>query len=168
MIFTGSTQNYRFSHLALLLQQPMCAVSLLGAVEKLRSNMGGNWPVFIRSQIERNMATLRTQLGEVAFTAAWAEGQTLQPEQLPAYFPTLPTPPTAPPSRANNSYPAGLSEREVEVLRLLAQGLTNAQIAEKLIVSPYTVNAHLRTIYGKLEVTTRAAATRFAIEQKLV
>jgi DNA-binding NarL/FixJ family response regulator len=56
----------------------------------------------------------------------------------------------------------------VEVLRLIAQGLTDAQVAERLIVSAHTVHAHLRAIYGKLEVTSRAAATRVAVEHQLV
>ncbi len=56
-----------------------------------------------------------------------------------------------------------------EALKLpQAQGLTNAQIAEQLIISPYTVNNHMRSILGKLGVTTRSAATRFAFEHKLV
>jgi DNA-binding NarL/FixJ family response regulator len=54
------------------------------------------------------------------------------------------------------------------VLRLLAQGLTNPQIAEQLIISPRTVHAHLRSIYGKMEVSSRSAATRFAVEHGLV
>ena len=66
------------------------------------------------------------------------------------------------------AYPAGLSAREVGVVRLVAKGLTNAQIAEQLVISPRTVNAHLRSIYGKLDVTTRTAAARFATENKLV
>ncbi len=65
-------------------------------------------------------------------------------------------------------YPAGLTEREVEVLRLVAQGLTNAEVADRLILSPLTINAHLRSIYSKLEVTSRAAATRFALDHHLV
>jgi DNA-binding CsgD family transcriptional regulator len=73
-------------------------------------------------------------------------------------------PATVPPT----PYPAGLSAREVEILRLLAGGLTYAEIAQELIISPHTVNAHLRTIYGKLGVTSRSAATRFAVEQHLV
>jgi DNA-binding NarL/FixJ family response regulator len=61
-----------------------------------------------------------------------------------------------------------LTGREVEVLRLVAQGLTTPHIAERLFISPHTVHAHLRAIYGKLAVTTRSAATRFAVEHGLV
>ena len=64
--------------------------------------------------------------------------------------------------------PFGLTGREIEVLRLVTQGLTYAQIAEQLIISPRTADAHLRSIYGKLGVTSRSAATRSAIEHKLV
>jgi predicted ATPase/DNA-binding CsgD family transcriptional regulator len=60
-----------------------------------------------------------------------------------------------------------LSDREAEVLQLLAQGLTNAQIAERLIVSKHTVSAHLRSIFAKLNVSSRTAAARFAVEFKL-
>lgn len=64
--------------------------------------------------------------------------------------------------------PAGLTARELEVLRLVAQGMTDAQVAEKLIISPRTVNWHLTSIYGKIGVSSRSAATRYAIEQRLV
>ena len=62
----------------------------------------------------------------------------------------------------------GLTAREMEVLRLLARGLSNAQIAEELVVSLLTVKAHLRSIYSKLGVTSRSAATRTAMEQHLI
>jgi DNA-binding NarL/FixJ family response regulator len=65
-------------------------------------------------------------------------------------------------------YPDGLTAREVEVLRLLAQGWSDAQIAEHLVISPRTVNTHLTSIYRKLQVTTRSAATRYAIDHQLV
>ena len=65
------------------------------------------------------------------------------------------------------TYPAGLSAREVEVLRLLATGLTNREIADRLFISAKTVKAHLGNIYGKLEVSTRAAATRFAVDHQI-
>jgi DNA-binding NarL/FixJ family response regulator len=64
--------------------------------------------------------------------------------------------------------PLGLSGREVEVLRLVAEGLTNARIAERLFISPKTVGSHLVSIFGKLGVTSRAGATRFATEHGLV
>ena len=71
--------------------------------------------------------------------------------------------------RANGRPPFGaLTEREVEVLKLVAQGLTNAQIAQQLVLSPLTVNAHLRSIYNKLDVTNRTAASHQAMELGLV
>jgi DNA-binding NarL/FixJ family response regulator len=66
------------------------------------------------------------------------------------------------------SYPAGLTAREVEVLRLVAQGMTNEQVAEQLVISPRTVNTHLTATYGKIRVSSRAAATRYAIEHQLI
>jgi DNA-binding CsgD family transcriptional regulator len=62
-------------------------------------------------------------------------------------------------------YPDGLSAREVEVLRLVAQGMTDRQVAEQLFLSPRTVNQHLRSIYNKLGVSSRTAATHFAVER---
>jgi DNA-binding NarL/FixJ family response regulator len=55
----------------------------------------------------------------------------------------------------------------VEVLRLVAMGLTDVQIAEKLILSPRTVHAHISSIYSKLALTSRSAATRYALEHHL-
>jgi predicted ATPase/DNA-binding CsgD family transcriptional regulator len=77
-------------------------------------------------------------------------------------------PPARSPQRTSHSYPAGLTAREVDVLRLVAEGLTDAQVAEKLVLSPRTVQAHLSSIYGKLQVGSRSAATRFAVENGLV
>jgi DNA-binding NarL/FixJ family response regulator len=56
----------------------------------------------------------------------------------------------------------------VEVLRLVAQGLTSAQVAEQLVISPRTVNWYLTVIYSKLGVSSRSAATRYAIEHHLL
>ena len=64
--------------------------------------------------------------------------------------------------------PIILTKRESEVLSLLTTGLTNAQIAERIVVSLSTVNTHVRSIYNKLEVTSRSAATRYAVEHHLV
>jgi DNA-binding NarL/FixJ family response regulator len=61
-----------------------------------------------------------------------------------------------------------LTTREADVLRLLVQGLTYVQIAEQLVISPRTVDAHLRAIYGKLGVRSRHEAARLAVERHLV
>jgi DNA-binding CsgD family transcriptional regulator len=66
------------------------------------------------------------------------------------------------------TYPAGLTVREMETLRLVARGMTDAQVAETLVISPRTVNWHLTSIYSKLQASSRSAATRYAVEQKLI
>jgi DNA-binding CsgD family transcriptional regulator len=66
------------------------------------------------------------------------------------------------------SAPAGLSAREVEVLRLVAAGKTNPQIAAELFLSEKTVARHLSNIFAKLDVTSRTAAAAFAFEHRLV
>ena len=60
-----------------------------------------------------------------------------------------------------------LTARESEVLRLLALGLSNKQIAGRLIISPHTVNGHIHSIFGKLALNSRSAATRYALEHHL-
>jgi ATP/maltotriose-dependent transcriptional regulator MalT len=62
----------------------------------------------------------------------------------------------------------GLSERELEVLRLVASGKSNREIASTLVISEHTVARHLQNIYGKLGLSSRAAATAFAFEHELV
>jgi len=64
--------------------------------------------------------------------------------------------------------PFGLTARELEVLRLIASGRTNRAIAEQLFLSEKTIDRHVSNIFGKLEVSTRAAATAFAYQHKLV
>jgi DNA-binding CsgD family transcriptional regulator len=64
--------------------------------------------------------------------------------------------------------PAGLTEREVEVLRLIAAGMTNNEIAGELYLSVKTVSRHLSNIFTKIGVSSRAGATAFAFEHALV
>lgn len=66
------------------------------------------------------------------------------------------------------SHPGGLTTREIEVLRLVARGLTDAQVADELVLSKRTVSTHLSSIYSKLGIGSRSAATRFAFEQGLL
>jgi DNA-binding NarL/FixJ family response regulator len=66
------------------------------------------------------------------------------------------------------AHPGGLSEREVEVLRVLARGKTNKEIAAALDISVKTAGNHVQHIFEKVGVTTRAAATMFAMQNDLV
>jgi predicted ATPase/DNA-binding CsgD family transcriptional regulator len=152
------------------------AARLWGKAEAQRETINTPLPPLYRADYEQAVALARSQLDELSFAAAWAEGRAMTLEQVfDARGPvTIPEPlltlqSAAPPSE--KSLPRnldGLRAREVEVLRLLAQGMTSAQIAERLVISLLTVNTHVRSIYSKLGVTSRAAATRYAIERHLV
>ena len=86
-------------------------------------------------------------------------------DKLLAAFDTRERQVTRPPSRPSPSaLIEPLSEREVEVLRLLAAGLSNEAIANRLIITVSTVKKHLSTIYGKLDVHSRTAAIARARE----
>lgn len=71
-------------------------------------------------------------------------------------------------SLPGDALPTGLTARELDVLRLVSQGMTNAEIGDALFISSRTVGQHLRSIYGKLEVRSRTEATRFAMDHGLV
>ncbi len=64
--------------------------------------------------------------------------------------------------------PGGLSPRELEVLQLVARGMTDAEVGEQLFISPRTVGRHLRSVYNKLGVNSRTAASAFAFQHGLV
>jgi len=151
------------------------AARLWGTAEVHREVIGAPLPPVDHAAYQGSIAAARSQLGDKTFAAAWAEGRAMTPEQaLAAQAPvTLPQSLSAkqssiPPAKPTATYPDGLTAREVEVLRLLAQGLTDAQIAEQLIISPRTVNNHLTSIYQKIQVSSRSAATRYAVDQHLV
>ncbi len=151
------------------------AARLWGAAESLRVSSG--FPLLPVDLIdyEPAVAAARLHLGEQAFDTAWNEGRTMTLEQVLgilgraiASTAVSAVQPATPSVKPSSSFPAGLTAREVEVLRLVTQGLTDVQVAERLVISPRTVNTHLTSIYNKLGVDSRTAATRAAIEHHLV
>lgn len=72
------------------------------------------------------------------------------------------------PQEVDATYPEELTSREVDVLKLVTSGLTNREMADRLGLSSRTIDAHLRSIYGKLGVASRSGATRSALERGLV
>ena len=147
------------------LQAAQQAARLFGAAEAILDAIGARLEPVDEREYQASLTAVHARLSPTAFEEAWAEGQALTVEQAVDEALALASeleadcPPT---------YPAGLTEREVEVLRLVAQGLTNREVADRLVVSPRTVNTHLTAIYRKLDVSTRNAATRFAVEHNLV
>ncbi len=151
------------AEVAIAQRRPERAVRLFGAAEALRGVIGVPRPPGFRSYCERDLAAARDSLDEAAFEKAW-EGRTMTPERAIEYA-LKQQDGVAPP----HSRDAGdLSPREVEVLRLVADGLTDVQVAQRLYISPRTVGQHLRSVYKKLGVPSRAAAARRAVEQDLL
>jgi DNA-binding CsgD family transcriptional regulator len=120
---------------------------------------------------ENAIKDVRRHLGEPAFESAYEKGRMMSPDQVlreEASIESLSSTALIPIARKMPvANPAGLTAREVEVLRLVAEGMTNEQVAGQLIISPRTVDTHLTSIYGKIGVTSRSAATRYAIEHHL-
>jgi predicted ATPase/DNA-binding CsgD family transcriptional regulator len=156
-------------------RQPVWAARLWGAAETIQAANAAPLPSGLQTSIEQARATTRSQLGDELFAKGLAEGRTMTPEQaLAAQEAEMMSPPMEAkqvlesPAKYAPTYPAGLTTREVEVLRLVARGLTNKEVAEQLVISFRTVTTHLNAIYSKLGVSSRSAATRFAIEHQLV
>jgi len=155
------------------------AASLWGAASAMRDSIHALLPPSYQADDAPYVEKVRMALGKKAFATHWAQGGILTVDQAlalagdatpPAKLP-LPAmlPPTAEPGRDTppRRHEYGLTPREVEVLRLVAAGLTDAQIATRLVISPRTVGKHLQSVYGKLNLPSRSAATRWAIEHQL-
>jgi predicted ATPase/DNA-binding CsgD family transcriptional regulator/Flp pilus assembly protein TadD len=153
------------------------AARLFGAAEAWGEATGiGSWAA-MHALAEPYLVEARSRLEESAWTAAWEEGRAMSMEEVFEYALSVEEPSTTITSSAApteqhlapvSEHPAGLTPREVEVLGLVATGMTNVQVAQRLFLSPRTVQRHLNSIYHKLGVSSRVAATRFALEHGLV
>ena len=139
------------------------AARLWGAEEALLEKLEDAVYTYLpdRALHRSQVAAARSQVDEAAWTAAWTEGRAMSLEQAVSY--ALEQEPASDPA-APEPHLAGLSAREVDVLRLVATGLTNAEVADRLFLSSRTVDWHMGSIYRKLEIHSRAEATRFAAE----
>ncbi len=146
---------------------PERAVQFFGAVGALHDALQVPRTPAQAATYEQEIATLQMELHETAFQENWGSGWSMALHLVLALVATIRLPTQPAQQQRPPAYPAGLTAREVEVLRLVATGMTDARIAETLILSPRTVNTHLRSIYAKLGVSSRSAATRFAITQHL-
>jgi len=139
------------------------AARWLGAAEAIREGSHAEMIPTEQQEYQREMAILRGRINQNDFSGLWAEGRALTMQQVIAEVEQLP-----PTRKAKTHIPNALTPRELDVLRLLVQGLSDTQIAEKLVVSRRTVTTHLTTIYRKLGVNSRSAAMRHALDHKLI
>jgi predicted ATPase/class 3 adenylate cyclase/DNA-binding CsgD family transcriptional regulator/Tfp pilus assembly protein PilF len=172
------------------------AACLFGAVESLREASGIGLSPLRRTEYDRTVESIRAQLDEAAFVEAWARGRAMPLEQAmtqvvetidapltlaspgeadqeevssalpPGVISSPPSPPLSP-RRALKQQFGGLTAREREVARLVAQGKTNRAIADELGVRVSTVEAHLSHIFTKLGFASRAQVAAWAVDRGL-
>jgi non-specific serine/threonine protein kinase len=167
---------------------PARAARLFGAAQAYRTAATAPRWSHLGGQYEQDMALARSLLLAEAWDEVWAEGSRMSLEQAVAYtldsleeashaaaqLTARPAEQQTPESsvvgrvKQAREQQDDLTRREVEVLRLLAQSLSDRQIAEQLVLSNRTVQAHVRSIYSKLGITNRSAATRYAIARGFV
>jgi DNA-binding CsgD family transcriptional regulator/tetratricopeptide (TPR) repeat protein len=134
-----------------------------GAADTLLESVSAARTPSMQAQRMWAMERLEAGLSRDAFDEARAAGNVMQPPDVLENLRLL----TDRLGKVSER-PAGLTRREIEVLRLVAGGLTNAEVAARLTISARTVDAHLASIYGKLDIASRSAATRFALEHGIV
>ena len=126
------------------------AARIFGAAYAIRQRMGAVRFKIYDASCEASVAMLRDVLGEKGFDAAWAEGAALSTEEAIAY---------AQRGRGQRKRPASgwasLTPTELDVVRLVSEGLSNNNIATRLFVSPRTVQTHLTHVYTKLSLASR-------------
>ena len=150
----------------------MVAARLFGAAQALQERIQTSHPPAGRALLERMVRTIIATSGREQFFLHFSAGQACSLEQILLEAEEVLQ--TAPASHASSSRAALasalaiLSPREREILALVATGLTDAQVAGYLVLSARTVSKHLQSIYTKLNINSRSAATRFAFEHGLV
>jgi predicted ATPase/DNA-binding CsgD family transcriptional regulator len=145
------------------------AARLSGAAEALRERLGAPPAPAHGIALARDLTSARARLGESSFAAALAEGRAMPLEAVVALALTAPEPSGGGTEAATAiPAPASLTGREREVAGLLAAGLSNREIADRLIVSERTAEGHVERLRRKLGVRTRKEVAAWAAAQGLV
>jgi non-specific serine/threonine protein kinase len=139
---------------------------LFGAVEALQENLGDRRPVPVvlyidPTRTDASIAANRAKLSAVAFAAALRTGQAMTTDEAVAFALSATAADTA--LRSTSSLDSGLTERETEVLRLVAEGKSNQEIAATLVLSRRTVERHIANLCAKVGAHNRVEATAYAL-----
>ena len=130
----------------------------------MREELASPPPPRLRAELAHTATLARAAAGDDAFAAAWAAGRALPLEAAVAE--ALAPPPAAGGGPATASH--GLTPRELDILRLIAEGRSNREIADILFLSERTVTTHITSILGKLGVSSRTSAAAAARRLGLV
>jgi DNA-binding CsgD family transcriptional regulator/tetratricopeptide (TPR) repeat protein len=158
-------------------EAPGAAAQIGGAASQLRTRTGTvPWPTE-QARIARWLDVARHKIGAESFRAEWMLGETLSRQEATAAarrslheLPATLGPPSGPAAASAESPDAGtpLTERQREVVALIARGLTNEQIAEELVISPATAKAHVEHVLDRLALHSRAQIAAWAAAHGLV
>jgi len=156
------------------------AAKLIGASEGVLSAVDAHYEPATSNEIARIITSVSAELDETDFARLRAEGRAMSLEEAMAYaaepvYGAVTAPPdqrgdAVPVPEEERAYPDGLTKREVEVLRLIAQGKSNLEIGEELVLSRRTVERHISNIYEKIGASgkvARATATAYALRHGL-
>ena len=166
-----------FSFLLSVLGSAQRAARLFGATQALRDKFGTPlWPVHHKEH-ESHLASTRAQLDDTTFNAAWNEGRAMSLEQAIEFAlaeieipdtqdAPAPSPSQTPRQAAKEKYD-GLTAREREVATLIAQGKSNHEIADTLVLSERTIEGHVSNIFNKLGFNARSQIAAWAVQKGL-
>jgi DNA-binding CsgD family transcriptional regulator len=149
-------------------RRPAAAARLFGVVAGLREVLGYDLEQPERARYERAEAAARGTLGEEAFAAGFAAGRALRLDDAVAETAALVAAPPETVLPAPSQVSSGLTARELDVLRLLATGRSDREIAAELMISHRTAMTHVSNILGKLGVDSRTAAAARALRDGLL
>jgi predicted ATPase/class 3 adenylate cyclase/DNA-binding CsgD family transcriptional regulator len=157
--------------LASALAAPERAVGLVAAAATIREALGGPGSPTRRTRLQQVLTAAQQTLTEADYAAAWEQGRSLSVERAVGYALETPRPtePAAPPPTPGSGHldTGPLTTREHEVAMLVADGLTNRRIADDLVLSERTVDAHVSNILRKLDFSSRSQIASWATQRRL-
>jgi DNA-binding CsgD family transcriptional regulator len=164
-----------FSIVAAIQGHSQLAVQLYAAADMLLERLGYSSDHPYRADSEHHMTTVRLRMGDARFRAAWESGRTLILDQVIKQAHGLGSALEQSDSQIqrergtkDETLLVPLNEREIEVLHLIAEGLSNNEIAERLVIALSTVKWHINNLFGKLGVHSRTQAVAQAKELGLL
>ena len=142
---------------------PGWSARLHGAADQALADLGETLEPLEGRLAALDRQRLRAAMGDGTFEAECAVGRTLDVAQVLAALKRKDAKPQQAPVAASGEAATVLTPRELDVLKLVAQGLSNADIARRLVLSEHTVHRHLANILRKLSLSSRAAAAAWAV-----